>query len=177
MFESGFALRSRDLCVTLFTDSHIIRATVRTHLRRLSDLLNSAEHDSIVVAEPTIEEIGSHAQPTTGEYAQVNLDALLFAVAQEQIDPTPELRLQKSTERALIVVPPFRITGRIHVLPGRELRIALSELTERFIPVTDAEFWSDTLGEPKATAPMVAFNRARAQILTTHRVADPWAGI
>jgi len=177
MFESGFALRSRDLSVTLFTDSQIIRATVPTHLRRLSDLLNSAEHDSIVVANPTIEEFGSRALPTTGEYAQVNLNALLFAVANEQIDPTPELRLQKSTERALIIVPPFRIVGRIHVLPGRELRIALAELTERFIPVTDAEFWSDTLGEAKVAAPMIAFNRARAHILTTHRAADPWAGI
>lgn len=177
MFDSAFALQRRDLCVTLFTDSHIIRATVPTHLRRLSDVLNQAEHDFIIVSDATIEEIGSRAHATTGEFAQVNLNTLLFAVAQEEVWPTPELRLQKSQERALIVVPPFRIAGRIHVLPGRELRVALAELTERFIPVTEAEYWSDTLGEPRARAPMVAFNRARAHILTTHRAADPGAEI
>jgi hypothetical protein len=176
MFDPSFTIRTRDLRVTLFTATHVIRATVPTHLRRMTDVLNQAEHDFIIVANATVEEIGSKAQPRTGEFAQVNLASLLFAVAQEEVEPTPELRLQKSPERALIVLPPFLIAGRIHVLPGRELRVALSELTERFIPVTDAEFWSDTLGEPSVTAPMLAFNRAQADILLTPGAPDTWAG-
>jgi hypothetical protein len=77
----------------------------------------------------------------------------------------------------MISIPPFRITGRIHLLPERDLREALSELTGRFLPVTDATYWSDTVGEARNTAPMVAVNHARAQILAPHREADPWAGL
>jgi hypothetical protein len=43
--------------------------------------------------------------------------------------------------------------------------------------VTDATYWSDSLGEGRQTAPIVAVNHARAQILAPHRVVDPWAGL
>ena len=43
--------------------------------------------------------------------------------------PRPDLRTPKVPEQALISIPPFRVTGRIHLLPERDLREALSELT------------------------------------------------
>ena len=57
------------------------------------------------------------------------------------------------------------------------LREALSELTGRFVPVTDACYWSDSLGEPKATASFVAFNHARAHVLASHTTQDLWQGL
>jgi hypothetical protein len=45
------------------------------------------------------------------------------------------------------------------------------------VPVTDAAYWSDTLGEARTTSALVAFNRSRAQILAPHRAVDPWEGI
>ena len=77
----------------------------------------------------------------------------------------------------MISIPPFQVIGRIHLLPERDLREALSELTGRFVPVTDATYWSDTVGEARQTAPMVAINHQRAQILAPHRAVDPWAGL
>jgi hypothetical protein len=62
-------------------------------------------------------------------------------------------------------------------LPERSLRDALTELTGHFLPVTDASYWSDTLGEGRATAPLVAVNHERAQILAPHQYVDPWAGL
>jgi hypothetical protein len=107
----------------------------------------------------------------------VNLASVLFAVADTTIEARADLRTPKVPEQAMISIPPFRITGRIHLLPERDLREALSELTGKFLPVTDAIYWSDTVGEARATAPMVAVNHARAQILAPHREADPWAGL
>ena len=127
--------------------------------------------------DATMEEFGSTGLPDKADFAQVNLNALLFAVTDSIVEPQPELRLVKSTEEALIVVPPFKVVGRIHVLPGRELRESLAELTGRFIPVTDATYWSESLHEPKATASFVAFNHARAHILASHHAADPWTGV
>jgi hypothetical protein len=176
--QSSEIIPRQRLTLNLFTDSHVIHGFVETRLKRLSDVLNQAEHDFLVVGDATLEEFGTKGQPTLhAEFAQVNLNALLFAATDSIVEPQPEMRLVKSTEDALIVVPPFKIVGRIHVLPGRDLREALAELTGRFIPVTDASYWSDSLGEPKVQASFVAFNHARAHVLASHEVRDPWQGL
>jgi hypothetical protein len=77
-----------------------------------------------------------------------------------------------------VSVPPYRITGTIHLLPGRDsLRESLTELTGRFIPITNATYWSDRLGEARRTALLVAVNHHRTQILAHHVDVDPWEGL
>ena len=44
-------------------------------------------------------------------------------------------------------------------------------------PVTDATYWSDTAGEARATAHLLAFNHNRAHILAPHKDVDPWHGL
>lgn len=173
----GIGGEEQVVALTLYTDAYVVRGTIRTRQRRLTDILNQAEQDFLVISGAVFDEFGSRAQTAQAEYAQVNLGAVLFAVADTPVEPVPELRTPKVVEQALITVPPFRITGRIHLLPERDLREALSELTGRFIPVTDATYWSDTVHEPRATVLMVAFNHTRAQILAPHREVDPWAGL
>jgi hypothetical protein len=163
--------------VTLYTDSHIVRGTVVTHQRRVSDILNHAEEPFIVLGDVTMDEWGTRSQLMHAEYAQVNLAAVLFAVADTPVEARAELRTVKISEQAFISVPPFKIIGQIYLLPERDLRQALDELTGNFVPVTDASFWSDTVGEARQSAMMVAFNHSRAQILAPHREVDPWAGL
>jgi len=124
-----------------------------------------------------MDEFGTRAQTIRSDFAQVNLDAVLFAVADTSVAVVPELRTPKIPEMALISVPPFKVTGRIHLMPERSLREALTELTGRFLPVTEATFWSDVVGEARQTAQMVAVNHARAQILAPYLEVDPWAGL
>jgi hypothetical protein len=102
---------------------------------------------------------------------------VLFGVADEVVEPTPELRVPKVSQLALITVPPYTVTGHIHLMPGRDLRTALDELMGRFIPVTEATYWADRVGEARQTAVIVAVNHGRAQILAPHREVDPWAGL
>ena len=163
--------------LTLYTDAFVIRGKIRTRQRRLTDVLNLADDPFLVVAEATTDEYGSAGIAARNDFAQVNLGAVLFAVADSPIETRPDLRTPKVPEMALISIPPFKITGRIHLLPERDLREALSELTGAFIPVTDATYWSDTVGEAVATASMVAFNHNRAQILAPHKAVDPWTGL
>jgi hypothetical protein len=178
MFES-MLLGGEPLKVpmTLFTDAFVIKGVVRTRQSRLTDVLNSAEDEFIVLEDAVVDEFGSRAQAVRSEFAQVNLAAVLFAVADSTVEPRPDLRTPKVSEQALISIPPFRIIGRIHVLPERDLHDALRDLTGRFIPLTEAIYWSDTVGEARTSAPMVAFNHSRAQILAPHREVDPWAGL
>lgn len=165
------------LTVVLYTDSYVIHGTVTSRHRRVTDILNAAGEAFIVLSDVSMDEWGSTATPVKADYAQVNLAAVLFAVADEPVEPTPELRTVKIPEQAFITVPPFRVVGNIHLPPEQNMRLALGELTGRFLPVTDATFWSDTVGEAKQSAVMVAVNHARAQILAPHTDVDPWAGL
>jgi hypothetical protein len=163
--------------MTLYTDAYVARGTVRSRYRRLSDVLNHAEDGFIVISDATYEEFGTRSQQLRAEFAQVNLGAVLFAVADAAIEPLPELRTPKIAERALVTIPPFKIVGAIHLLPERDLRSALTELTGQFVPITDAMYWSDVVAEPRTSVPMVAVDHSRAQILAPHREVDPWAGL
>ena len=178
MFESMLMGGEPNLVtLTLYTDALVIRGTVRTRQARITDILNSGDEDFLVLTDAVVDEFGAHSTAIRTEYAQVNLSSVLFAVADTTIDPRPDLRTPKVPETAMISIPPFRVTGRIHLLPERDLREALTELTGRFVPVTDATYWSESVGEARATAPMVAVNHSRAQILAPHREVDPWTGL
>ena len=168
---------SQSMELTLYTDSYIIRGTAETRERRVTDILNHAEHEFLVLRETTLDEYGSRSIAVQSEYSQVNLASVLFAVANDFVGAAPELRMPKVPEEALIIIPPFRITGRIHLLPERNLVDALGELIGRFVPVTDAAYWSDSVGEARQAATMVAVNHSRTQILAPHRVVDPWADL
>jgi hypothetical protein len=174
---SGIAGDEQRLGVTLYTDAFVVRGQVVTRHRRITDILNQPEHDFIVLNEVVLDEFGTRSMAVRSEFAQINLAAVLFAVGDSPVQPIPELRTPKIPETALISIPPFKITGRIHLLPERDLRDALEELTGRFLPVTDAIYWSESVGEARTNAQLIAFNHARAQILAPHREVDPWAGV
>jgi len=176
MFD-GVGGAPQAVALTLYTDAFVIRGNLATRQRRITDMLNLADDRFLVLSDVQSDEFGSRGETIRAEFAQVNLASVLFAVADTPVDPAPELRTPKIAEQAMISVPPFKVTGRIHLLPERSLRDALSELTGHFLPITDAAFWSDTLGEARTTAPLVAVNHERAQILAPHQYVDPWAGL
>jgi len=163
--------------LTLYTDAFVVHGTAETRQRRITDLLNLADERFLVLAHVTFDEFGTVGQTVRAEFAQVNLASVLFAVADDPVEPAPELRTPKVQEQALISIPPFKVTGHIHLMPERNLREALIELTGHFLPVTDGTFWSDSVAEPRRTAALIAVNHERAQILAPHREIDPWAGL
>ena len=130
-----------------------------------------------MLSDVTTDEFGTRGETLRADFAQINLNAVLFAVADTRLDTPPELRTPKVAEQALISVPPFKVTGSIYLMPGHNLREALAELTGNFVPVTTATYWSDVLGEARQTAELVAVNHERAQILAPLVIVDPWADL
>jgi hypothetical protein len=164
--------------LTLYTDALITRGWVRTRQHRVTDILNHAEDPYLILEDVIVDEIGDRGAPIRADVAQINLDSVLFAVADAPVEPSPELRTPKRPMEAVVSVPPFRIIGTVHLLPGEPtLREAMHELTGRFVPVTNATYWSDRLGEARRTALLVAVNHQRTQILAQHQEVDPWAGL
>ena len=155
--------------LVLYTDTFVIHGSLQTRARRLTDALNSADEPFLVMEDVAFEAHEAEATVDRAGYAQINLATVLFAHEPGgAVEALPELRTVKVTERALVSLPPFRIVGNIHVLPERSLRDALRELIGRFVPVTDATYWSDELGIPRTTVPMLAFNHERSQILAPY---------
>ncbi len=167
----------QDVTLTLFTNAFQVRGTIATRQRRVTDILNRADDAFIVLSDVTFDEFGARGQPIHAEFAQINLASVLFVVSDEPVEPLPELRTPKAPEQAIISIPPFKMTGRIHLFPERSLREALTELHGQFIPVTEASYWSDTVGEARATSAVAVVNHSLAQILAPHRELDPWAGL
>jgi len=162
--------RTRQL--VLFTDALVIQGTLRTIARRLTDALNTAEEGFLVLEDVAFEEHGTGAALEHAGYAQVNLATVLFAHEPgDAVATPPELRMVKVTQPALVSLPPFRVVGDIHVLPERPLRHALHELVGRFVPITDATYWSDALHIPRTGVSMLAFNHERSQILAPYGVS------
>jgi hypothetical protein len=172
-----FAAEEPKVAMTLHTDAYVIRGQVGSRQRRVTDILNDTDRDFLVLTDVVLDEYGAHGGTTKADFAQVNLASILFAIAEAAGESYAELRTPKVQEEALISIPPFKIIGQIHLMPNSNLRDALSQLTGRFVPVTEATYWSDTLGEARTSSPLVAFNRSRAQILAPHRAVDPWEGI
>ncbi len=164
--------------LTLYTDSLITRGWVRTRQHRVTDILNLAEDPFLILEDISVDEIGDRGSPIRADVAQINLDSVLFAVANVPVEPSPELRTPKRPAEVILSVPPFRVTGKVHLMADEpSLRDALKELNMRFIPVTDAVYWSDRLGEARTSALLVAVNQRRTQILAQHQEVDPWVGL
>ena len=174
---SGVGGAPQTVALTLYTDAFVVRGSIETRQRRVTDILNDADQPFLVLSAVTTDEFGARGETVRADFAQVNLASVLFAVADTVVEAVPELRTPKTPEPALVSIPPFKVIGHIHLLPIGDLRQALGELTGRFLPVTDATYWSDTLGEARQTATIVAVNHGRAQILAPHQVVDPWAGL
>lgn len=156
----------------LYTDTLAIHGIVRTRQRRITDILNLSDAPFLVLEDVTVREHGSASEPIRANFAQVNLDAVLFAIADTAVQPSPELRTPKLQEPVLVSVPPFTAVGMIHLLPtAGDMREALTELSGRFLPVTDAAYWSERAGVSRREAPMVAVNHGRAQILAQYEAA------
>jgi hypothetical protein len=168
---------TRALPLTLYTEQLVVRGTVQTQQHRITDILNQAHDPYLVLEDVTLEEYGTTDLPSRAEFAQVHLASVLFAVSLSTVETVRELRTPKVAERALIWVPPFRVVGHVHLLPERSLRDSLAELQGAFIPVTDATFWSDRLGESRQTVAYIAVNHDRAQVFAPYREVDPWAGV
>ncbi len=172
--------------LTLYTDALIARGTIRTRQHRVSDILNLSETPYLVLEDVRVTDLDGRGTAIDADVAQINLDAVLFAVVDTPVAPSPELRAPKTPHDAIISVPPFRVVGTLHLpAAAANLREALTDLTGRFLPVTDAAYEARSLGLAPQEAMMLAVNHRRAQILAQYMApgdrpaegafSDPWA--
>ena len=67
--------------------------------------------------------------------------------------------------KAQLAIPPFRLTGTIHVPQGSRPVDGLLNLHERFMPMTDAVIVSAAFPELGRQVPALAMRRERAHVV------------
>ena len=135
MFDSPAGAGSA-VVLTLYTDSFVIKGSLDTRQRRVTDMLNLAEDPFIVLADVTFDEFGTSGRQVRAAYAQVNLGSILFAVADTPAEPAPELRTYKIEQRAIVSIA--AVQGHRPHPPARGAKPAdRADRADRHVPAGD----------------------------------------
>ncbi|MDA8218196.1 MAG: hypothetical protein M0Z94_11330 [Dehalococcoidales bacterium] len=127
----------------LITSNRWIVGQTATIHRRLIDLLNSENTESLAAQDVGILQQGLPPQPVDegADWASVNTSAVILAIPQEEtINPTvprdPHMWVKKQPARAKVGVGPYELTGNVHVPDGCELDRGFLEVRVKFIAMT-----------------------------------------
>ena len=109
--------------------------------------------------------------------AHVAVDEVLVMVAPGIAgQPRAEMRIQKQPATAVLLMPPLRLTGTVHVPLGSRAIDGFLNVGERFVPMTDVHLTSAAHPALDREIPILAVRRDRAQVMVvTDGVAPPEA--
>ena len=154
------------VALDVYTDSYRLSGRAMTRFARVADIANQAANTHLHVEQATISE---HADPTATISAMqvlVNMDAALLVITADSEAPQrPEMRIPKRSVRAQIAVPPFRLTGMVHVPTGSRPADGVLNATDRFLTMTEATIACAQHPELGRTATAIAFLRGRALLI------------
>jgi hypothetical protein len=158
--------------VELITNTHRILGQVRTEQRRLSDILNLERGDSIVVQDAVTTTVDDpRGTPVRRDLAHVVKGQIAFGVPHEP-QSTPQERqkfhsfdfVEKERHQVVISLPPFAISGWLHLLKDANIWMPLSDLVETFLPITEARAVHTARSDLSWTAETIIVNRKRAHV-------------
>lgn len=152
--------------VEAYTDAYRVSGTVTTPFRRVAEILNQLPSGHLAVEDATLLEHGDAASMNV-RTALVSVDEVLILVA-PQLDggSSTEMRIAKQPMRTMLAVPPFRLTGTLHVAVGAEAFDGVLNMPDRFVAMTGVRIASVAFPALDREVPIVAVCRRRAQILT-----------
>jgi hypothetical protein len=174
--------------VVVATSGLMIQGTLKTRLRRLTDVLNEPTAEHLILFDATFMEFGSRRAVAGPGTAQIPLDDVLFAHTTGPTESGAEQRVPKQPIQAVVVVSPFTIEGDVHLAYEAELHQGLDALTGRFVPVTRARYWAYSVAESPNHVDLLAVSHSKAHIIIragvawlteapdagSGRASDPW---
>ena len=158
----------RGVPVDVYTADFRVSGNVSTRFSRVGDILNQVSSSHLVVEQATVSEYADSTATLGAHQVLVTVAEILFMVAAEQSHDEsthPELRIPKRSIRAQIGVPPFRLTGAVHVPIGSRPVDGLLNVGDRFLPMTDVTVTSGRHPELGRSATAVALQRALAHVI------------
>src|SRR3990172_6913244 len=149
---------TRSVAVDIYTSAYRISGQTVSRFVRVADIVNQIASTHLVIDDATV--------TISAQQVLVTLDEILFLLAAEtDAAARPEMRIQKRAVRAQVGLPPFRLTGSVHVPQGSRPADGLLNVGERFLPMTEVTISSAVYPELGRTATAVAIQRQLAQVL------------
>ncbi|MEO6058571.1 MAG: hypothetical protein ABIQ05_01185 [Candidatus Limnocylindria bacterium] len=157
---------TRSVAVDIYTSAYRISGQTVTRFVRVADIVNQIASTHLVIEQATMSEYADATATISAQQVLVTVDEILFVHAAETDGVArPEMRIQKRAVRAQIGLPPFRLTGSVHVPQGSRPADGLLNVGERFLPMTEVTISSGVYPELGRTAAAVAIQRQRAHVL------------
>lgn len=149
----------------LYTAAYRVSGTVGTRFNRVGDILNQLTTTHLLVEQATVSEFADPAGTLGARHVHVPIDQILLCVAATEGTARPEMRIPKRAVKAQIGIPPFRVTGTIHIPQGSRPVDGLLNAADRFITMTDAAITSAPHPEVGRAVGAVAVQRRLAHVL------------
>ncbi|MGH2358782.1 MAG: hypothetical protein ACRDGJ_12390 [Candidatus Limnocylindria bacterium] len=152
--------------VDVYTAAYRVSGTLRTRFSRVADMVNQLSTTHLLIEQATVSEFDDATATLSAQQAYVAVDEILLLAAPElHAESHPEMTIAKRAVRAQLAIPPFRLTGHLHVPQGSRPMDGLLNVSERYIPITDASITSAAHPELSRSVAALAVRRDRAHVL------------
>jgi hypothetical protein len=154
------------VALDIYTDAYRISGKTASRFSRVADIVNQAHATHLLIEEATISEYADPTATISALQVMLNLsEALLVIAGGADAVTRPEMRIPKRAVRAQIGLPPFRVTGMIHIPQGSRPADGVLNASDRYLPMTEVTIACGPHPELGRTAAAVAFQRARAHLI------------
>jgi hypothetical protein len=151
--------------VDVYTAAYRVSGTMTSRFTRVADILNQANSTHLVLDHATVSEYAAPGATLGAQQVHVPVEEILLFLAQTAGAGSPDLRIPKRAVRAQLGVPPFRLTGTVHIPQGSRPVDGLLNAADRFLPMTDVAIACATHPELERSVPALAVQRRRAQVI------------
>jgi len=156
----------QNLQIDVYLPAFRVSGLTATRFSRVADIVNQLASTHLVVEQATVSEFADPTATLGAHQVLVTVEQILFIVAPDAGSVTQaEMRIPKRAVRAQIGLPPFRVTGLVHVPQGSRPVDGLLNAADRFLAMTDVTITSGAHPELERHVAAIAIQRARAQVL------------
>ncbi|HEX2142562.1 MAG TPA: hypothetical protein VHK28_09895 [Candidatus Limnocylindria bacterium] len=157
---------TRNVALDVYTSAYRVSGQLATRFNRIADIVNQVTASHLVIEHATVSEYADPTATLGALQILVSLDDVLFVVGGETDGAArPEMRIPKRAVRAQMGLPPFRLTGMVHVPQGSRPVDGLLNVGERFVPMTQVTVACGAHSELGRTADAVALQRRLAHLI------------
>jgi hypothetical protein len=170
----SFDSSTRAVSVDAYTSALRISGSIQTRFTRVSDIVNLQSGTHLTIEKATVSDYADPSATLSAPRSLVAIDAILMLIASDDSGDDSggapsDMRIEKRPVKAQLAIPPFRLTGTIHVPQGSRPIDGLLNLQERFMPMTDVAIACGAHPELARQVPALAMRRDRAHVMV---VAD-----
>lgn len=155
-----------NVAVDVYTAAYRVSGQMATRFSRVADIVNQHTSSHLVIEQATVSEYADPDATLGALQVLVTLDEVLFMIAAEtEAIARPEMRIPKRAVRAQLALPPFRLTGMVHVPQGSRPMDGLLNVSDRFMAMTEVTVVSGAHPELGRTAQAIAVQRRLAHLI------------